>query len=360
MSEAHRPHSPKQGQPPKQAHNPKQAQAPKQEYTSKSAHSPHRPHRPHQSHRPRSTPEGQHVPVLLGEVLDVLAVRPGAVVVDCTVGHGGHAAELLACVGATGRLVGLDLDANHLPAVRQRLSAIGHPFCLHQSNFAGLANALAADGLSTADAIFADLGVSSMQIDDPARGFSYMRDGPLDMRMDASRGKTSADLLATLSVEALAEAFAQLGDEPQAQVIAQAIVARRQSQPLQRTCELTELILQAAPVRIERGPGSAAPRQQRLRPVARVFQALRMLVNRETANLQALLRVAPELLRSGGRLAIISFHSGEDRLVKMAFKHGLQTGVYEDISEEPIRPDRTERYANPRSRSAKLRWAVRA
>ncbi|MFO0810289.1 MAG: 16S rRNA (cytosine(1402)-N(4))-methyltransferase RsmH [Gemmataceae bacterium] len=306
--------------------------------------------------RPRTTPEGGHVPVLLNEVLATLAVRPGEVVVDCTLGKGGHAAELLKAIGPTGKLIGLDLDSDNLPGARERLEAVGHPFALHQLNFAGIRQALGSEGLTHADAILADLGVSSMQIDDAERGFSFVRDGPLDMRMDRTRGKTATQLLATTPAEELARAFAEYGDEPEAAKIAAAIVAN----PPTTTRELAALVEVAAPVRIEKPrPGVPTVRQQKLRPVARVFQALRILVNRELANLTALLRTLPDVLSPGGRVAIISFHSGEDRLVKQAFRDGLRAGVYAATSDETVRATWAERQANPRARSAKLRWAVK-
>jgi 16S rRNA (cytosine1402-N4)-methyltransferase len=293
-------------------------------------------------------------------VLAALDPQPGEVVVDATVGFAGHATELLRRVGSTGKLIGLDLDADNLPKARAGLEAVGPPFALHQGNFAGLPQVLAAEGLSAVDAVLADVGVSSMQIDDAGRGFSFARDGPLDMRMDRARGKTAAQLLNTLPEGDIARALREFGDEPQADAIAAAIVAQRASQPLERTHELAELIARAASVRIERpGPGVPTPRQQRLRPAARVFQALRILVNRELANLEHLLRVLPDVLRSGGRAAVISFHSGEDRLVKLAFRDGLRAGVYAAVSEDAVRATGDERFANPRSRSAKLRWARR-
>jgi 16S rRNA (cytosine1402-N4)-methyltransferase len=308
-----------------------------------------------------STPAGEHRPVLLGEVLAALDPQPGQVVVDGTVGFGGHAAELLRRVGPAGQLVGLDLDPDNLPKARERLAAVGYPFSLHHGNFAGLTQVLAAEGLTAVDAVLADVGVSSMQIDDPGRGFSFTRDGPLDMRMDRTRGKTAAQLLNTLPPGELARALRELGDEPQADAIAAAVVARRTVRPLERTRELAELIERVAPVTIERPrKGVPTPRQQRLRPVARVFQALRILTNRELANLAHLLRVLPDVLKPGGRAAVISFHSGEDRLVKQAFRDGRRAGVYAEVSDEAIRATFEERAANPRSRSAKLRWARRA
>jgi 16S rRNA (cytosine1402-N4)-methyltransferase len=310
---------------------------------------------------PRSTPEGEHRPVLLAEVLLALAPQPGEVAVDCTLGFGGHAAELLARVGPTGKLIGFDLDAGNLPNVEKRLAALGHPFTLHHGNFAGLARALGQESLEGCDCLLADLGMSSMQVDDPGRGFSFKRDGPLDMRMDCSRGRTAAEILQMAAPAELASAFREFGDEPEAEKIAAAIVAQRQQRPLASTRQLAKLVQEAAPVRVNLHPlpGEAKPWQQKVRPTARVFQALRILVNRETANLTELLRVLPYVLKPNGRAAIISFHSGEDRLVKAAFKEGLRAGVYAAISEDPIRATYEERGQNPRARSAKLRWARR-
>jgi 16S rRNA (cytosine1402-N4)-methyltransferase len=307
---------------------------------------------------PRSTPEGGHLPVMLAEVLAALDLKPGEVAVDCTLGRGGHAVELLQRIGPEGRLIAFDLDPNNLEPARERLSAVGSNFSLHHGNFAAIASVLAAENLQ-ADVVLADLGMSSMQVDDPGRGFSFAREGPLDMRMDPTRGRTAAELLESLPAAELAEAFREFGDEPQADVIAEAIVASRKKSPPRTTHELANLIRQAAPVRIMHGPGQPTPRQQQIRPVARVFQALRMLVNREMGNLEALLRAMPDSLKPGGRVAIISFHSGEDRPVKQAFREGARAGVYAEVSEEPIRASEQERYGNPRSRSAKMRWAKR-
>lgn len=309
--------------------------------------------------RPRSTPAGEHRPVLLDEVLAALDPQPGEVAVDCTLGRGGHAQELLRRVGPDGWLIAFDLDPANLEPARQRLSLIGENFDLHHGNFAGVEHVLAGEQLQ-ADVILADLGMSSMQVDEVERGFSFVRDGPLDMRMDPTRGSTAAELLAHLPAKDLAAAFRDLGDEPQAEAIAEAIVHRRSTKPIERTRELAELIFEAAPVRIERGPGQPTPRQQRIRPAARVFQALRILVNRELSSLEHLLRSLPTCLAPGGRVAIISFHSGEDRRVKAAFREGRRNGTFEAIAEDPIRANPQERFDNPRSRSAKLRWARRA
>jgi 16S rRNA (cytosine1402-N4)-methyltransferase len=296
---------------------------------------------------------------MLEEVLTALAPQAGECVVDCTVGWGGHASEVLRRVGPAGRLIGIDFDPEHLPKARARLETVGHPFSLHAGNFAGMQAVLAGEGISAVDALLADLGMSSMQVDDPQRGFSYRRDGPLDMRMDRSRGQTAAEILARIDEQELSAALRELGDEESSEEIAAAIVARRGLAPLQRTTELARLIMETV-------PGGAkwtlhpARKRWNLHPAARTFQALRLLVNRELPNLEQLLRVLPSLLTPGGRAAVISFHSGEDRLVKAAFRAGLRSGAYAQISEEPVRAGWEERTANPRSRSAKLRWARRA
>jgi 16S rRNA (cytosine1402-N4)-methyltransferase len=305
----------------------------------------------------RSTPAGEHRPVLLDEVLTALAPQPGQLAVDCTCGWAGHSTPILQRLGPTGKLIALDWDADNLPRAKANLDPVGHPYELVHANFAALPGVLHARGLERIDCLLADLGMSSMQVDDPERGFSYRRDGPLDMRMDRSRGRTAAQLLRTISEEDLVQALAELGDEPAAEVIAAAIVRARQQQPIARTSELAKIVQEATGQtrwRLQPRPGA-----WKLHPAARTFQALRLLVNRELANLAQLLRVLPEILAPGGRAAIISFHSGEDRLVKNAFREGLQQGVYRDIALQPVRAGAAEVRANPRSRSAKLRWARR-
>jgi 16S rRNA (cytosine1402-N4)-methyltransferase len=307
----------------------------------------------------RTTAAGEHRPVLMQEVLALLKPQPGHIVVDCTLGFGGHAVELLKCVSPDGMLIALDLDDAAIESVRTRLEAVGGLFALHHSNFAGLASVLAAENVPHVDGLVADLGMSSMQVDNRERGFSFMRDGPLDMRMDRTRGRTAAELLASMTAEELAALFRDVGDEPNADAIATGIVEQRKVKPIERTGDLRELIDRVAPVRIDRTPGAPTERKQLLGPATRVFQALRVLVNRELANLTHLLRLLPAILKPRGVAAIISFHSGEDRLVKAAFRDGMRSGVYEAISDEPVRPTMEERIANPRSRSAKLRWARR-
>lgn len=308
----------------------------------------------------RSTRPGEHVPVLLNETLAALDPQPGQTIVDCTLGFAGHAVELLRRIGPTGKLIAFEADPTHLAHADTTLKEIGHPFHIHHGNFAAISSVLASLGIIQIDRLLADLGVSSMQLDDPARGFSFMRDGPLDMRMDPGRGQTAAEVLNTLALEDLTDAFQNLGDEPEALRIAEAIDRERRAHPFTSTKQLKELILRAAPVVVVKSPGLGPPEKQRMRPTVRVFQALRMLVNREIGNLQQLLRTLPTILKPGGRAAIISFHSGEDRLVKAAFKDSVSKGLYVEFTDEPIRPSEEEKAANPRSRSAKLRWTRRA
>jgi 16S rRNA (cytosine1402-N4)-methyltransferase len=252
-------------------------------------------------------------------------------------------------------LVGLDLDSDNLPRARERLETLNCPFHLHHANFAGLDGILGGHGLAGADVVLADLGMSSMQVDDPERGFSYVRDGDLDMRMDRTRGRSVAQLLATIAEDDLQQALVELGDEPAARQIAKGILKARAEAPIVRTTQLAKIIQEAVggtDWRLHPQPG-----KWNIHPASRTFQALRILVNRELGNLGNLLRVLPHCLRPGGTAAIISFHSGEDRLVKNAFRDGLRGGIYREIAEDPVRPRFTERRNNPRSRSAKLRWA---
>ena len=312
--------------------------------------------------RRRSTPAGEHLPVLLDPVLSILDPRPAEVVVDCTLGFAGHARAILERLGPQGRLIGLDRDADHLPRAQAVLAATRLPFTIHHCNFAALPTILAGEGLEAVDVLLADLGMSSMQVDDPERGFSYVRDGPLDMRMDRSRGQTAAELLASISEAELTQTLRDLGDEPEAARIAAALVAARQEKPLLRTADVARVVAEAVGQPATRPEGwrlRPARGQWNLHPAARTFQALRLRVNRELENLRQLLRVLPRCLRPGGRAGVISFHSGEDRLVKAAFRESLREGRYREIAPEPLRATEAEKWSNPRSRSAKLRWAKR-
>jgi 16S rRNA (cytosine1402-N4)-methyltransferase len=297
---------------------------------------------------------------MLAEVLEALDPRPGETVLDCTLGFAGHAAAMLERIGTGGRFIGMDWDLENVTRARQVLEATSLPYAIHHGNFAGAAAVLVAEHLSGVDVVLADLGMSSMQVDDPDRGFSYMRDGPLDMRMDRSRGQTAAQLLSQISETDLARALADLGDEPDSERIAAALVAARRKSPLATTSEVSRVIAAAVDKPTEgRWRLHPAKGQWKSHPAARTFQALRILVNRELANLEHLLRILPQILRPGGRAAIISFHSGEDRLVKAAFRAGLKAGHYRETAVAPVRASLAEKLANPRSRSAKLRWARR-
>ena len=299
----------------------------------------------------------RHIPVLLHPVLEALRPRPGMTIVDCTLGLGGHSREIVSKLSPGGTLIGLDFDPGHVEKSRALLSNLAEPgvaLHLRQSNFAALPTVLSEIGVEKVDGILADVGVASPQIDDPSRGFSYRRPGPLDMRMDPGRGQPASVLVNRLTEAELREAFLELGDETDAPAIAKLIVERRQVEPITTTEALTAIICEARDFTLERAAGA------KLHPAARTFQALRMLVNRELPNLQRLLTVAPELLKPGGRIAIISFHSGEDRTVKQALRDGLRSGIYSEVTPEPITADAAEITENPRSRSAKLCWGQRA
>ncbi len=295
----------------------------------------------------------RHIPVLLDATLRALDPRPGQTVVDCTVGLGGHAVEILRRVGPTGHLVGIDFDPANLDAARATLGAAGDHFTLVHNNFAALPTVLAGLGIGRVDGVLADVGVASTQIDDPARGFSYRRPGPLDMRMDPTRGQPASALINRMSEKDIAAALLELGDETDSSQIARLIVERRKIEPIATTEQLTSIVCEARDFTIERAAGA------KLHPAARTFQALRILVNRELANLDRLLAILPDVLKPAGVAVLISFHSGEDRLVKHAFRQGLRSGIYEAISPNPVVADEAELHANPRSRAAKLRWARR-
>jgi len=296
------------------------------------------------------TPAGMHRPIMVAEILEVLAPQPGAVVVDCTLGYGGHAAQLLPKIIPGGRLIGLDADPIELPKTEARLRQQGYgPEVLevHRSNFAGLPQILAASQRTGADLILADLGVSSMQLDDPGRGFSIKHEGPLDMRMNPQRGQSAAALLEKIQAGPLEELLTENADEPNAARLAAALAGKK----FRTTTELASAIRAALP---QTGPEQAALAERR------VFQALRIAVNDEFSALDTFLRYLPACLNPGGRVAILTFHSGEDRRVKKALAAGRRDGVYQAIAEEVMRPGAEERYANSRSAPAKLRWARRA
>lgn len=335
------------------------------------------------------TPAGTHVPVLVEEILAALDPQPGDIVIDCTLGYGGHAERLLERIAPTGRLIGLDLDAEQLERTASRLGGHDHvglqstgpecdsPECAasahpcnragvepvvntHACNFAGIGKVLRLEALDACDLILADLGVSSMQLDDPARGFSYKHDGPLDLRMDRRRPLTAARLLNTLSREELTAALTELADEPDAERLARRIVELRATRNMGTTRALVDLVFQIKGISPRMWKNRTARDPSALHPAARVFQSLRILVNDELGSLRQLLRQAPYCLRPGGRVGVISFHSGEDAIVEAFFDEGRRGGLYDEMSETPIVPGREERRDNPRCASAKFRWARRA
>jgi len=292
------------------------------------------------------TPAGTHRPVMVAEILEALAPRPGEAAVDCTLDFGGHAQELLARIQPGGRLLGLDADPIELPKTEARLRALGFgagALLVRRSNFAGLPQALWDSGMESADLILADLGVSSMQLDDPSRGFSVKWDGPLDMRMNPGRGQPASALLRRMDAAAVHEMLEENADEPHAAALAPALAGK--------TFDSTTALAKAVADVLGR-----VDKDERGDAVRRVFQALRIAVNEEFSALDTLLRHLPACLKAGGRVAILTFHSGEDRRVKKMFEAGQRAGVFVEIA-GPLRPGPEERRSNPRSTPAKLRWA---
>ena len=294
-----------------------------------------------------------HRPIMVDEVLRCLQPVAGDVAVDCTLGGGGHAQAILERVRPGGRLIGLDVDPLELPRTEARLRAAGfaaETFVARHGNFAGLPQVLAAEGLAAADLILADLGVSSMQSDNPDRGFSYKVAGPLDMRLNPSQGEPASQLLARLTEEQLASLLTENADEPHARLIARLL----KQTPITTTHAVERLV--------RTGLTAALPDLAKTdvkMSVRRTFQALRIAVNDEFSALDALLRALPRCLAPGGRVVMLTFHSGEDRRVKKAFQAGYRAGVYADVAHEVIRSTKAETFANRRASAAKLRWAVR-
>jgi 16S rRNA (cytosine1402-N4)-methyltransferase len=284
----------------------------------------------------------RHLPVVPAEVLAHAAPQPGETWVDCTVGVGGHTRLLAHAVGPTGRVIGLDQDAAMLALAQPRVADL--PVTLVHANFDDLPAHLARLNLTTVDGVLADLGFCSDQMTDPRRGFSFLYDGPLDMRLDPSLPTTAADLVANLSERELADLIYRFGEERHSRKIAKRIAEVRRTEPLRTTRALAELVRRCV-------PGG-----ERIDPATRVFQALRIAVNEELDMLDRLLRALPGVIRVGGRAAIISFHSLEDRPVKYAFRDDPR---WEPLTRKPIEAGPEETQRNPRARSAKLRVARR-
>ncbi len=302
------------------------------------------------------TPAGTHRPICVREILEVLSPKPGELAVDATLGYGGHAREILRAILPGGRLFGMDADPIELPraeAMLRELGFGGDSLVVRRSNFAGMPQFLADERVEAVDIVLADLGVSSMQIDNPARGFSFKHNGPLDLRMNPQRGFPASALLEKITEPALEELLVSNADEPRAAMIARSICAARTQTPFQTTQSLArhlERALKAARV----SPSNCED------SIRRVFQALRIQVNDEFGALDAFLRNLPQCLKPGGRVAVLTFHSGEDRRVKKAFQDGERGGIYRSVAREVIRPSPEEVRSNPRASSAKLRWAIRA
>ncbi|MFH0983113.1 MAG: 16S rRNA (cytosine(1402)-N(4))-methyltransferase RsmH [Planctomycetota bacterium] len=297
-------------------------------------------------------PGSGHTPVLPKEVVALLAPQPGDVIMDATVGAGGHARLLARAAAPDGVLYGLDVDAAALKIAEERLAGCGCRVVLHRRNFADLALVLAEWHIPGVAVLLADLGVSSMQLADPQRGFSFESDGPLDMRMDDHLERRAADLVNTLSERQLSDLIYQYSQERFSRRIAKVLCSARHEQRITRTRQLTEMVCKAV---------GAHPRARRskIHPATRTYQALRIAVNDELAVLARLLEQAPRCLNPGGRIGIISFHSLEDGLVKRDFRRRKEQGIYEIVTKRPVLAGEDERRSNPRARSAKLRVARR-
>ena len=286
-----------------------------------------------------------HVPVLLDETLELLAVTTGGLWVDGTVGLGGHAEAVLRATAPEGQLRGFDRDGETLARARQRLAPFGDRACLEQANFREIPKRL---GETRAQGVLLDLGISSVQLDDPERGFSFQGDGPLDMRMDRGEGDTAADLVNHLPENELADLIYGYGEERASRRIARAIVRSRERAPIRTTAELAEIVRRAARPSRRRG----------FHPATRTFQALRIAVNRELEGLEDALEKIAACLAPEGRLAVIAFHSLEDRAVKITFRALAKRG-YRILTKKPLRPSEDEARVNPRARSARLRAIAR-
>jgi 16S rRNA (cytosine1402-N4)-methyltransferase len=292
---------------------------------------------------------GEHIPVLLWQTLELLAPRPGDIVLDGTLGGGGHARALLERVRPGGRLIALDRDGEVLARTGASLPADPAECVTRQADFADFPRVLETLGVAGVDVMLLDLGVSSFQLDEAGRGFSFQKSGPLDMRMDRTSPETAAEVVNTLGAEELADIFYKFGEERFSRRIARRIVERRQREPFTTTDDLVAVVLAAQP---RRG-------WQRIHPATRVFQALRIYVNQELASLERFCAAAPGGLRPGGRVGVISFHSLEDRIVKTAFRKLAGEGLVEIVTRKPVTAGDEERETNPRSRSAKFRVARR-
>ncbi|XCP85054.1 16S rRNA (cytosine(1402)-N(4))-methyltransferase RsmH [Roseburia hominis] len=305
-----------------------------------------------------STPAGMHISIMVQEILDFLAIRPGQTGLDATLGYGGHTREMLQCLEGKGHIYALDVDPIESAKTKERLEKQGYGeeiLTVQLQNFANI-DQVAAQAGKKFDFVLADLGVSSMQIDNPDRGFSYKVEGPLDLRMNPEKGESAAQRLRNISQEELKGMLIENADEPYADEIARAVAKHlKRGQKIETTTQLRQVIEEALHIVPE-----AERKEAVKKSCQRTFQALRIDVNSEFEVLYEFLGKLPDVLAPGGRVAILTFHSGEDRLVKKSFKQMKKAGIYSEISEDVIRPSAEECARNGRARSTKMRWAIRA
>lgn len=303
------------------------------------------------------TPAGMHISIMVQEILDFLQIKPGQKGLDATFGYGGHSSQMLKCLEGSGHLYALDVDPIEIIKSKKRLSDMGYGddiLTVLQKNFAYIDEVATEHGKF--DFLLADLGVSSMQIDNPERGFSYKNEGPLDLRLNPNEGISAAERLEEADAEELEWMLRDNSDEPYAKEIAKAIIAsQRKGKKIATTTDLREIIEQTLSFLPQKEQKDAVKKS-----CARVFQALRIDVNSEFEVLDAFLEKLPNVMESGGRIAILTFHSGEDRMVKKSFKALKKAGVYSEVAAEVIRPSAEECVRNSRARSTKMRWAVKA
>ncbi len=304
-----------------------------------------------------STPAGMHISICVNEILDFLQIQPGQQGLDATLGYGGHTRRMLEQLHGEGHMYALDVDSIEIVKTKHRLSEAGYGediLTIKQTNFRNIDQV--AEEAGGFDFILADLGVSSMQIDNPDRGFTYKFDGPLDLRLDPEKGESAAERLREVSYEELVGMFQENSDEPYAEEIATVIMKRNRTKNyVETTTQMKDAIEEALAFVPEKDRKEAVKKS-----CQRCFQALRIDVNSEFEVLYDFLDKLPDALRPGGKVAILTFHSGEDRLVKRAFKAGAKAGVYSEVSKDVIRPSAEECARNPRARSTKMRWAVKA
>ena len=303
-----------------------------------------------------STPAGMHISIMVQEILDFLQIKPGQKGLDCTLGYGGHTTEMLKCLNGEGHMYALDVDPIEIVKTKERLASRGFGpeiLTIKQINFANIDEVAAEAGKF--DFILADLGVSSMQIDNPERGFTYKAEGPLDLRLNPEKGESAAERLAHMDYEEIVGMLVENSDEPYAEEIAEEILKQKRKGGVKTTTDLKEVVERALKFLPAKEQKDAVKKA-----CARTFQALRIDVNSEFEVLYSFLEKLPDVMAPGGRVAILTFHSGEDRLVKKAFKDCQRAGLFSEVSKDVIRPSAEECVRNPRAKSTKMRWAIKA